>query len=448
MTIGSAGRNDSGKRAEAMQVFIVTHSSTYDSRAEAAGGWFCDQGDTVAYLFSDFDHLKRAKRPLSAAAKTDGRTEKYYLPMHPYQKNLSLGRISSIRKFARDVERWLDHRLSGLQGEKGTDWTEKNVLLWFLIPANSFAEAASRLKKKYGVRIVLDIIDLWPESIPRPELQRLPPMKMWAAIRDRHLSCADLVFTECSLYQTLLRLPEERTCVLPWFKEEKEGEGENNTSRQGITVPAEVESRQVLSIVYLGAVNNIIDISLITDFLCLVRRRLQEEQKDLLLHIIGEGEHKQDFLTALQDSQIPLEDHGAVYDEKTKAQILAPCRFGLNFMKPAVRVGLTMKSIDYLSFGIPILNNIPDDSWRLVEQEKIGINVDRVHPETAAEEAVRLFLHPEEWEAMRRRARHSYEEKFTRKAFRKILAAGFFRSQVSESQTRVKSPEEDNRQEG
>ena len=90
-------------------------------------------------------------------------------------------------------------------------------------------------------------------------------------------------------------------------------------------------------------------------------------------------------------------------------------------MKSSVRVGLTMKSIDYLSYGIPILNTIPDDTWELVDREKIGVNVDRDHLETAVQAVAEISGDPEEWQAMHVRARETFEKNFTRQAFWQVL---------------------------
>ena len=403
-----------------MQIFIVTHSSTYDCRAEAAGEYFIHKGNTVQYIFSDFDHLRRARRGISGTADKTDSGSAVYLPMRPYRKNLSARRLLSIRRFAGDVKKYLDRQLGTLQKSRGAAWVAENVLVWFLIPANSFVRAASVLKKRYGVRIVLDLIDLWPESIPRPELQKLPPMRVWASLRDRYLDCADWIFTECSLYQKILDLPEKKTTVLPWFKDEPEGREKTGSSATG-SASVGRQDKQPLQIVYLGAVNHIIDIELITEFLRRVKEFLGRENRELLLHLIGEGEHKQDFLRSLTEGEIPFRDHGAVYEEERKKSILQPCSFGLNFMKSSVRVGLTMKSIDYLSFGIPILNTIPEDTWELVDKEKIGVNVDRDHLETAVQVVAEISGDPEEWQAMHVRARETFEKNFTRQAFWQVL---------------------------
>jgi hypothetical protein len=43
-------------------------------------------------------------------------------------------------------------------------------------------------------------------------------------------------------------------------------------------------------------------------------------------------------------------------------------------MKDTVNVGLTMKSIDYLQHGLPLINNIPEDTYILISKYNIGIN--------------------------------------------------------------------------
>ena len=44
--------------------------------------------------------------------------------------------------------------------------------------------------------------------------------------------------------------------------------------------------------------------------------------------------------------------------------------------KVKVYIGLTVKCIDYLQHGLPILNNIKGDTWALVEEHKAGFNIE------------------------------------------------------------------------
>ena len=44
-------------------------------------------------------------------------------------------------------------------------------------------------------------------------------------------------------------------------------------------------------------------------------------------------------------------------------------------MKNSVFVGLTMKSMDYFEGGLPIINNIHGDTWDMIDENGIGVNI-------------------------------------------------------------------------
>lgn len=67
----------------------------------------------------------------------------------------------------------------------------------------------------------------------------------------------------------------------------------------------------------------------------------------MTVHIIGEGERREELVQAIRDAGAQAEFHGAIYDEAEKHRILTRCRFGLNLMRDSVCIGLTMKSVDY-----------------------------------------------------------------------------------------------------
>jgi hypothetical protein len=155
-----------------MRVTVITHSSTYDGRAEAVGRFFQKRGDQVTWIFSDFDHLKKVTR------KTE-QPDHVYLHMIPYKKNLSAKRIFSIRKFAGDAAEYVQK-----QAESG----DGPDLMYVMLPANTLAEKARRLHDEYGIRVIFDIVDLWPESLPLRHIAALPPVvKMEKSARPESL---------------------------------------------------------------------------------------------------------------------------------------------------------------------------------------------------------------------------------------------------------------------
>ena len=94
------------------------------------------------------------------------------------------------------------------------------------------------------------------------------------------------------------------------------------------------------------------------------------------------------------------------------------CHWGLNIMKSQVCVGLTMKSVEYLAFGLPILNTIQGDTWNLVENERVGYNCSKMMNESQINEIIYLS---EELVKSRTHIRDIYEKNFSVSAFYKQM---------------------------
>ncbi len=414
-----------------MKAAVVTHSSTFEERAEAVALFFEKRGHTAVRVFSDFDH--HGKKTVYRKAENH-----VYIHLRPYTRNLSLTRLMAIRRFAADAGRYLE---SG-----GFD------LIYVMIPANSFAAEAERIHRKTGARVIFDLIDLWPESLPLKAVSRLAPLRSWRNLRDRHLGCADLIFTECGFYREQLDLPEDRTYTLYWCKFSNnngrpEDEGFRTGSAEGRCAGEVQDSDKLLQnggamntaqsessdtgnsgagspegelrIAYIGAINNIIDIPRIAYLLGALNRR-----RKVVADIIGEGEHGDDFVRALRDRGVETVSRGVVYEESRKSEILSRCCLGINVMRTDVHVGLSMKSIEYLSHGIPLINSIKGDLWDFVSGCGVGVNIPddlMTMPEEELDRlCARLIAVAENPEA-RRKAADLYQRNFTPEAFERTL---------------------------
>ena len=300
-----------------------------------------EQGYECVYLTSDFNHMKKERYTADAP-------DAMQIPTRAYKKNISLARILSHMKFARDAIR--------LAAKMQPD------LLYVEIPPNSLCREAAKFKRKHrDVKLIFDIFDLWPETFPSGRAKKLlaPMFSLWAAFRDRHLGAADFVTTECDLFRDMLELPEDTSATV-------------HLCAEPLSIPAIAPDLREdrLELCYLGAINNVIDIPSI----CTLIRELTKH-KPVVLHIIGKGERQQEFIDAAKAAGADVEFYGPVYDDGEKQAIMARCHFGLNMMKSSVCVGLTMKSVDYFRFGLPIINNIPADTRELVLQRNVGYQI-------------------------------------------------------------------------
>ena len=322
-----------------IDVVIINCFDTYEHRAELLRKYFAAQGKCVRVLTSDWRHFHKAVRQ-------DCPEGYEMIHAQPYYKNLSVSRMVSHYRLAQDVM----SRVEELEPK----------LIWALIPPNSLAQAAVRYKKKHpGVKLVLDLIDMWPETMPISRFKTLPPFSWWRMLRDDYVGQADGVVTECGLYQSILRgkcAPEKlHTLYLarPW---------EENTAQ--VNLP-----QDRIGLCYLGSINNIIDIDCISKIIRSIERPVD-------LHIVGDGESREQLISAAQEAGAHVVFHGKVYDRAEKQAIMDQCHAGLNIMKKSVFVGLTMKSMDYFECGIPIINNIQGDTWNFVEEFGIGLNIE------------------------------------------------------------------------
>lgn len=368
----------------------MTNSTNYEPRAEKVGRFLKKQGCQVLWIEADFSHAKKKKLKRQI-------DDHLYIDTVPYRKNISLKRMYSQYDFAQKVFRILKE--------------EPIDLLYVMIPANSLTPVAANLRKRGCTKLVVDIIDLWPESLPVKRLKDSWPIQYWRRLRDDYLDYADLVLTECKLYQDILHLDERtrpnRTAVMYWPKEKEA------VSKDQVVPEHEFKRSNELHIAYLGYINNIIDMEQIVELLQKVN-----ERKKLCLHIIGDGEKRELFLEKLSQAGIGTEYHGIIYEEQRKKQIFDKCCFGLNMMKESVCVGLTMKSVDYFCYGLPLINNIRGDTWELIEEYGIGVNYGGGQAEQCAEQIIRTS---ETVKEKRHLIRRLYEQLFTQEAMEVVL---------------------------
>ena len=323
--------------------YLISCSDHYGHRLHVADTCLKARGYHTTYITSDFDHTGKAVFTCNVPGCVQ-------LPARPYRKNLSVDRILNHQEFARDVFRYLEKL------------PRQPDVLVVLVPPNFLAHYATRYKKRHPeVTLIFDIFDLWPETFPGGKIKKLlaPAFGVWSAIRDRNLGSPDFVVTECEMFRRKLKLPEGRSkaiwlCAEPLMLEK-----------------APRLPEDALSLCYLGAINNIISIP---DICALIKELAQ--QRKVVLHIIGKGERQQEFIDEATAAGAEVIFHGPIYEEAEKLAIMEQCHFGLNIMKSSVCVGLTMKSVDYFRFGLPIINSIPADTERLVREKGIGVQLE------------------------------------------------------------------------
>lgn len=349
-----------------MKIAIITNSSSYEPRVQMASDFFARRGYQVCLILSDFIHREKRKGhpPVKNAV---------FIDTIPYKQNLSFKRLYSHYDFSKKVYAYLKH--------------EDFDIIYVLVPANSLAKYMALLKRKYHKGLIIDILDLWPESLPFDFAKKIWPFSTWMKLRNDNLKYADLIITECNLYQKVLKdhLIQMPVLNVYWPRETEE-----------MVDLHEREDDEKVHICYLGSINHIIDI----DFMVKLMVRIQEH-KAVMLSIIGDGESREELMKALDSAGIDTVFYGPIYEESEKMKVMVACDFGLNIMKNSVCVGITMKSVDYLYAGLQLINNIKGDTWQLVEEDGIGYNCNYENIDTVAQEIAENVIGKEAKEIVR-----------------------------------------------
>ena len=326
------------------KLFIISCFDEYQSRNKFVEQYFVEQGYQVKTFISNFHHQK--KEFLKAAPRDNVEL----IHTVAYSRNFSFARIKNHYLFAKKVSNIVK--------------AEKPDVVYANIPPNFVSWYLGKCRKRGFVqKLIFDVYDMWPETMTfgKSSLLLKLPFKLWSFIRNKNINYADLTITACQLHEKILeKQGVENLKTLHLLKEKKLSVD---------VIPKDYDLSEI-KLCYLGSANNIIDI----DMICKVISEIKK-YKNVHLSFIGSGENKDYFLQRVKEAGCGVTDYAAIYDDNEKEKILLQCHFGLNIMKPQVCVGLTLKSLEYFSCALPIINTIPSDTETLISTYGAGINV-------------------------------------------------------------------------
>lgn len=339
----------------------------------------------VTILSADFDHRNKCHYSAQRA-----NLELLHVP--EYTSNMSFKRMYSHYRFAHLVY----NRLREIRPDFIYGSTPPNFLVKYL---------AKYKKQFHSVKLVYEIGDLWPETLPlsgKIKAVASPFLYIWRILRDRYINGGDGVICECDLFQKVIgksvKLHNAQTIYL---------------CKENCIVnfaPKLIDG--VLNFAYVGSINNIIDIDLIVDTLVLINK-----QRPVHFEIIGDGENAGVLFDKCEKAGIDYVNRGLVYDEQQKVSILSRCQFAFNIMKTSVMVGATMKSLEYFHSGLILINNIPADTAEIISKYGCGFNICKESVEIVSSEIAKLTA--EDIVNMQKASRLVFVEKFDEKIITK-----------------------------
>ena len=357
--------------------YFISSTNHYNVRTGKFVNDYVKKGYDVIYVTSDFDHMTKKRYCFNEYKNSK------QLHVISYKKNLSISRILSHLMFSYKTFYML--------------LACKPELVYVEVPNNSLVKSSAKYKKINNAEIIVDVFDMWPESMPVKTKNMIVNwgFDIWRNFRNKNLKFADQIWIECDYYRELLSAQKINLPMETKYLKLKNAE----TSIEMKVSEEEIDLR------YLGSINNIIDISLIEKIVSEFAKN-----KRTRIHIIGDGERKDEFLDILKKNSIEIIDHGKVYEIDKLQEIFDQCWFGINVLREDLAIGITMKSISYFRGGLPIINTVQGDTSRFVEECNIGINVDRHDVKSCVLRI--LNITKDDLACMKNNTRNLFEQKF------------------------------------
>lgn len=337
-----------------LSIIIINCFETYEHRVKLIKNYFSKRGDSVKIIQSNFCHFEKMLYNNEETKKKE--TDNIFINIRPYYRNISISRLLSHVEFSK--------KSMEMVGKYNPD------LLYIILPPNSLAkEAINYIRKQnnnmnsvLNVKLIFDLLDLWPETLPIKIIKNIWPLSIWKKYRDNNLCIADYIITECDLYQKIINKKYNSYKMKTIYLAREKSKWNNNS----------ILSEEKIELCYLGSINNIIDIKIICKIISYLIKIIK---LPVIFHIIGNGEKRKQLVNDSVKAGSRVVYHGNIYENEKKQIIFDKCHYGLNIMKKNVCVGLTMKSIDYFEAGLPLINNIKGDTEKIIDEYKIGINI-------------------------------------------------------------------------
>lgn len=327
------------------------------------------RGNSVTLWTSSFSHAKKKFRvsadgtPLPDVYKnTDGVTIRL-IPTLPYKSNISISRIFSHTNYGRT---WGEIAFSEVAARK----IAPPEIVIISTPPISNHKPALQFKRAWDSKIVLDIMDLWPEAFRQLLPKRLPLKEAFYAILFGRLKrAAKQAYTKS----------DKITAVSDYYLNVAKKDGNTSPSKSFphtclSVAEAPTETPQpTLRLVYIGNMGKFYDLKTVINGVIALSRK-NNKQRSISLDIAGSGPDE-NTLRSLAAGHPEIRFHGFL-DNDSLLSLLKNSDAGIIPIFPDSMVQIPYKLPDYASSGLAIITSLKGETLKLVTEEQCGIYYD------------------------------------------------------------------------
>lgn len=301
-------------------------------------------------ITADFGHGQKAYR------NGENYRNVKYIHVPPYTKNLGFKRIYSHICFAYYLWKYLRKMV------------DKPDVIYCAMPTSSAAVVCSWFCKKHNVTFVIDVVDLWPDSLmPISKWFKvfrfiLYPWKCLTIIAYKN---ADIILGESVHYVNVARKYNSSVPAYPIYL------GIDCDNIEKLKVKSEISLQKnghEIWICYGGSLGNSYDFDVLLEAVEKLNRYY-----DYKLLFVGGGENQLYIEKKIEKLKLNAIITGVLsYQDYLK--YLSYCDIGINIFKKDTFVIHSYKFNDYVASGLFILNSLEGETAEMIEQYHVGLN--------------------------------------------------------------------------
>lgn len=306
----------------------------------------------VNLVTTNFDHSKKKK--FNIDKPFDG---VIHLNVPTYKKNLSFIRFFSHTVFAFKLLLFLIKNI------------KKYDYIYVTVPTSLSALFSIIISKLFKKKVLVDIIDLWPESfvalLPFKNVIKIL-LSPWYLTSFTVYKFADELFAESKKYKNYAESISNKKVTYVNLGVDNELI-KKNILKSNIKYK---KDRNKLYICYGGSLGNSYDFDVIFKAINKINVKYPSQIK---LLFIGGGEKEEIIRENIRKFNIDGFITGKVsYMDYLK--YMSFCDIGINTFKTSTKVAYSYKFNDYIGSGLIICNNLKGETWDIIEQYNLGFN--------------------------------------------------------------------------
>lgn len=354
-----------------MKIWIVNPYGTIpgegwrDYRSYMLAKALSARGHDALWFISDFVHRSKTYRQPNAQALAPAPGIRIQtLHASRYERNISFGRIAYERSFGESFARAAGQH-------------DKPDVIVLADPSLFYSAQVVRYAKEQGCKLILDVLDLWPElfAVVLPGALGALQRQIFSSLYRRRDCLAAACDGVVAVTQDYLEAvcPATRYPLKPrqvaYLGVDLEDFRRHSTREDAVDHIGSFRTDARLVIAYAGTLGDAYDMSILERAIA----RCAERALPVRFVVAGDGP-KKDRYTALGLRWPQTLEFLGPLDARDLPKVYESCDVGLMSYVQGSTVSMPVKFYDYLAGGLAIVNSLGREAGQFVTGSRIGLN--------------------------------------------------------------------------